>query len=650
MLRDSRNFLHIPSRVEQIPFPLVVIHIPRTSFLGLIHPVISQLLQPTSCFFSIAFNETEVTLVFEESARRIFQSFIAHDGHASPAMKQTLQGNSSSSDSGGVPLNEATHLSPKAAPSDRIQISPSQWAGLSLDIAGSTTRLSSLLVAFSVSDIPILHQSAMNCEYLFMPSSHLDRALLILEDSGFLFSEDEYNGSRRSRSHNRSRPLVRRWLDGAYHAVNPLSEDQSSTQNTSLYQEQDSSRPSHRAFPPVRLLPHGVVFHGLNGRSGDAFGIYNADWLLKIVKMIGWPETLLPSSSKIASRQSDMISVSSSPVLATIASNAPPSRPKLIHRHSDDASTKSKVLESRTRTSPTSTSHSHPIAQSRRNNRYRSTSYLEELDSNSHATREYLNRKKWPASQNGIFDPTHAAYIESRLKNLSLIEEADNQSACGASTEVSPQTEPDLIDIEDPSVAHVATLPFFALTFRSYASVGNIHTDEFKREAEISIMTRGRLLAQIFDSSMLIGGEGEIAISDEDDLGHDDYDRGKSRDSHRTSSSHSKNAVDYSELDNGFPLMDEPTRMSRSYLPRDNFDSYQPEEGFRCLQFDLSNVKFVTQKSHVLCQLAEALNHHEIKYHLSTSLDSVNILVTVSNTAKALRILQAAHFNVASSA
>lgn len=76
------------------------------------------------------------------------------------------------------------------------------------------------------------------------------------------------------------------------------------------------------------MLRHTVAFHGLNTGPG-----LDDSWLLKIVKMIGWPESLLPPPSLHSRWGLDVLESNFS---RSYSHPQKPARPKLVSRHSGD--------------------------------------------------------------------------------------------------------------------------------------------------------------------------------------------------------------------------------------------------------------------------------------------------------------------------
>lgn len=104
-------------------------------------------------------------------------------------------------------------------------------------------------------------------------------------------------------------------------------------------------------------------------------------------------------------------------------------------------------------------------------------------------------------------------------------------------------------------------------------------------------MARGSLLAQLFESSMLIGGSGDIAISDseEEDSWEDKYVHGDrcGRTNGLNGSVHEKT----SSIDEEPHLADLPSSPG-IHSPSSHQSGL--DEGFKCLQVDLSGVESST--------------------------------------------------------
>ncbi|KIM26286.1 hypothetical protein M408DRAFT_25491 [Serendipita vermifera MAFF 305830] len=361
------------------------------------------------------------------------------------------------------------------------------WTALSLDVSRSPARLCTISDAMQSASIPMVYQSSMNCDYLFVPSTQLQKALSILEnDIGLVVSEDEcsdrYANQRWEKSRSRkSKRRSRRQQDVPFNS--PSSSSTSSSDDSSSHRRgrpkiQKAETPS--VMPPIRILPHKIAFHGLNsGMNGDA--------LLKLVKMIGWPDSLLPSRPKYSPSDSHFGSYENrlphnfphQP--AATNGNGPPRRPGLVTRHSADAqkfeaTPGARLSDARVHGNgiPIQMSRLAPPAP-----RSRSTSYPE-VRPDFHQYRNAAHR-------------------------ISTLPSPPEHPFAGEDPNTGPESQP-----LSQAQLHMKTLPFFSLTHRARDS----------GDTEVSVMTRGTLLSRLFESSMLIGGSGDIAVSDEDEDGY----------------------------------------------------------------------------------------------------------------------------------
>ena len=121
--------------------------------------------------------------------------------------------------------------------------------------------------------------------------------------------------------------------------------------------------------------------------------------------------------------------------------------------------------------------------------------------------------------------------------------------------------DPDAPLLAEPKREHKEILPFASLVIHRPNS-GRIN--EKHDEIRASIMARGRLLAKLFESSLLIGGCGEVAVSDDEEESED----------HRGYKKKAKRGDDEGAFE-----MDDP-QLSAS-LHSSNNDN---DEGFKVLQ------------------------------------------------------------------
>ena len=326
----------------------------------------------------------------------------------------------------------------------------------------------------------------------------------------------------------------------------------------------------------MRILPHKIAFHGLNsGLNGDA--------LLKIVKMIGWPDSLLPkrpkhSPSDLQFGSYENRSFPRSPHQAPQTNgNGPPRRPGFSTRHSADSqSFKAQHGLRQSDTSPPTNGIPIPPRQVTATSRSRSTSYPNVLPD--------FYQQRAAGNHTAILPPpAEHPFPDDDFKS-------------------SPESPP-----PSQSELHTQTLPFLSLT----------HRTRDPGDTEVSIMTRGTLLARLFESSMLIGGSGDIAVSDEE-------------------------------------------REDIGYMDRGRRDSTMAglDEGFKCLQVDLSSVnigrsysaafrpptdvhiRLSEEHAKLLSFVVETLDGHSMKHHLARTVDAIDILVSLTFNGQALKLMK----------
>lgn len=312
-----------------------------------------------------------------------------------------------------------------------------------------------------------------------------------------------------------------------------------------------------------------MVFHGLN--SGP-----HGDWLLKLVRMIGWPDSLVvPKVPKVSYPSSRIFQQG-----PLASNNERPRRPGFLTRHSDDA-------------------HSFKRAQL-----YRPS----EVDLNRHARQsldfvkpgmtEQIHRRSRSTSYPDVLPDFYQQPGPAKRSPLSLQAGAMQVSlgAAGFSLGLSPQSEhpppvshdQEATQKEEGSLApshnqrHTQALPFFSLIYRTKSS----------SDTEVSIMTRGSLLAQLFESSMLIGGSGDIAVSDSEEEGLSEADYGRAargplinglNESPRV---HKKTSSIDEEAKFLIPPGSPGVHSSSSYQSANS----GLDDGFKCLQVDLSGI------------------------------------------------------------
>jgi len=152
---------------------------------------INQLLKPNADFFSITFNDNEALLILDDHAKREF-----------------LPKNGTANAPGSGDQNDTESTFEFDSNSGGVRVSRVQWTVLSLDVSRSPARLRKIADSMQSSSIPVLYQSAMNCDYLFVrhlfssqgvmtdrrqvPKIHLQRTLSVLsEEVGLVLSGDE---------------------------------------------------------------------------------------------------------------------------------------------------------------------------------------------------------------------------------------------------------------------------------------------------------------------------------------------------------------------------------------------------------------------------------------------------------------------------
>jgi hypothetical protein len=104
-------------------------------------------------------------------------------------------------------------------------------------------------------------------------------------------------------------------------------------------------------------------------------------------------------------------------------------------------------------------------------------------------------------------------------------------------------------------------------------------------------MTRGSLLAQLFESSMLIGGSGDIAVSDSEEEGPCEEYGGGARSTlinglNGSPRIHKKTSSIDEEVRFVIPPASPGVQSSSSYQPANS----GLDDGFNCLQVDLSGI------------------------------------------------------------
>ena len=553
---------------------------------------INQLLKPNADFFSITFNDNEALLILDDHAKREF-----------------LPKNGTANAPGSGDQNDTESTFEFDSNSGGVRVSRVQWTVLSLDVSRSPARLRKIADSMQSSSIPVLYQSAMNCDYLFVrhlfssqgvmtdrrqvPKIHLQRTLSVLsEEVGLVLSGDErptHQGYSLGRDWEKSRSRkpkrrVRHPQNYDDHVASQSSSP-SSSDISSSHQRGRSKVPSQAIqkgqtsthLPPVRLLPHKMVFHGLN--SGP-----HGDWLLKLVKMIGWPDSLLvPKAPKptmleqfgyVGRYPSTKFFPHGSPAI----NNERPRRPGFFSRHSDDAHTFPKGNLSRLKDleydirgrQPGGNTDTQSAIQVQTTPRSRSTSYPDVLP-------DFYHTAKKPSllpQPNGLLAPSKGPGFAPGLSPPAEHPPASCDE--GVATKEEPPSTP------SQSQLHMQTLPFFSLICRT----------RNQNDTEVSIMTRGSLLAQLFESSTLLGGSGDIAVSDsgEEDMCARRYTHGSHGGPTAVLNGSSKAHGRTSSIDEEPQFMKYPPSLGIS--PSGSRHSTQSglDEGFKCLQVDLSKV------------------------------------------------------------
>ncbi|CAG7852505.1 SubName: Full=Uncharacterized protein {ECO:0000313/EMBL:CCA73049.1} [Serendipita indica DSM 11827] len=402
-----------------------------------------------------------------------------------------------------------------------IITSAEAWAVFSLDT--DDHGLLELIQSLQAKSIQFMYQTSMSTDYLFVESDCIARVCSLLHDLEFIFSdeEDTYTpNKRRSRSRVPSRKH---------------SEEDSHSQTWSL-----------------RTLPHTHAFHGLHTTQFAA----SNDWLLRLVQMLGWPDTLLtpspstrlppplPAAWRVSRARSESFR-----------------RPKLVSRHSADITNggRSLLLAPRQDSlsssyAPTSTLHSHhqsiTLAQS--------------------SPPLYTSR---PTSDTGL-------------------------------------------SLKEPKNEHKDILPFASLVIQRPVPG---HRSGKDNEVRASIMARGRLLAKLFESSLLIGGCGDVAVSEDEADSETE-----------TMSKRARRGDD----EGAFEMDDAP-------LPASSHSSNSlNDEGFKVLQ--ISSETGTLSPIHILGVCTRVLDDESIEHHFTQTKDCLNILIPRSATKRAQKLLEQA--------
>ncbi|KAG6817864.1 hypothetical protein H0H87_001696 [Tephrocybe sp. NHM501043] len=263
--------------ISLLPSSLSLVHIPRSRITHLSHPILKQVLRPDPTFLNITCNEVELSLFADESILEDFEPIARKDRRKQRTQSNSSTGRRGSHNNSGARVNEVS--------------APLATAGIS-----------------------ILYQSSYMSDFILVKESRMQEAMSLLAEAGFeIYSSTDTQTSpiNAARPSNRSSvhdfrpdPVVSASMTRARSGTDPTGvklnshsvwegDHQKPFDGTTPLPE-GGKPPRQKSTSPtsgdVHLLPSDLACVGLSEELGADY------WGLKIVKLVAFPDMILPSA------------------------------------------------------------------------------------------------------------------------------------------------------------------------------------------------------------------------------------------------------------------------------------------------------------------------------------------------------------------
>ncbi|KIJ56750.1 hypothetical protein M422DRAFT_22904 [Sphaerobolus stellatus SS14] len=310
--------------VTVLPDLLALVHIPRSRLVQFSHQVVKQILSPSPSFLNITCNNIELSLFAHHSVLADFEPLARRDRHRlKKAHSSRRTQNRSRQNSVNTP--------------EPVEVSYDTWNVLQLDshddrLDKAGARVRELSAPLAQAGISILYQSSYTSDFIFVKSSRLNEVLARLAQAGFegyssdvlsgipsiiplVQDESELDDTSISRTGSATQLVLQRDNTPVSQASSSPSDSETVTPTAT-----PSSASRTSASPcagDVQILDQDVVCVGLSDSAADV-------WTSKIIKLVAYPELLLPALSS-TSRAAQADAIESDPAVESLDDETAPS-------------------------------------------------------------------------------------------------------------------------------------------------------------------------------------------------------------------------------------------------------------------------------------------------------------------------------------
>ncbi|KAI0036728.1 hypothetical protein K488DRAFT_81723 [Vararia minispora EC-137] len=291
-MQDSSVSRSFPVTISLLPVSLSLVHIPRSRFIQLVHPIVRQILLPNPAFLNLTCNEIELTIFAEHHFLADFEYIARKDRQRHRSRSGSTSSRSTQPD---APLNVA------------VEVSYEKWNVLQIDshssgLDSAGARVHEISAPLAAAGISILYQSSYTSDFIFVKTSRLRETMKIFAAAGFDVFSSDTSAIPLSPSGLVSPSLgdffnVPTLLDGVTEL--PACEQSSATPGLRRSPMRTSSLPPSSS--DVRVLEPDLTCIGLSDDAADT-------WSLKIIKLFAYPELIRPHSGAFLSANSSPIS------------------------------------------------------------------------------------------------------------------------------------------------------------------------------------------------------------------------------------------------------------------------------------------------------------------------------------------------------